>query len=91
MSGQELWWRCLTTGSKRFTSFVQSDTQGVRDDGATIPNNKRRGLLGFKQRMYLGQLSKCVAHERWAFVSWAIGVAPSVQWELHPEGPDFAW
>jgi hypothetical protein len=62
VSRQELWWRCLTTGSKRLTNFVQSDAQGVRDDAATIPNNKRRGLLGFKQGMDLGQLSKCVAH-----------------------------
>ena len=51
-----------TTGSKRLTNFVQSDAQGVRDDATTIPNNKRRGLLRFKQGMDLGQLSKCVAH-----------------------------
>jgi hypothetical protein len=79
VSLQELWWRCLATGSKRLTNFVQSDAQGVRYDAATIPNNKRRGLLGFKQGMDLWQLSKHVTQEVWAFVWRMIGAATSVQ------------
>jgi hypothetical protein len=61
----------------------------VGDDAATMPGNKWQGLLGFEQSMDLGQLSKCLAHDRRTFVWCTCGAAPSVEWELPPGWPDF--